>query len=382
MALAGLTACGSNSRSTTSVGAGTATQGAPLVVGSIASTKGACITPSTTSVPDTTGAWAAYVNNHGGVAGHPIKLIQFDDSCDPGQSVTDAQVLINDHAVAIFDNTQEAPGWIPQVTAAKIPIICGIESAGSVGCFSNPNLFPSGTTVLTGLYGSVAAAKTAGAKSFSVVYCTEVASCKQALPLFKADAGLVGLDYGESLAVSNSAPDYTAQCESLAGTHSDAVFVAGPPADKFASDCTQQGYHPIIALGTSTWQTRYASVSALNGASGPFGDVPWFENVPATMSLRAAAAKILKSAAVPYYVSGAWAAGLLFQYAAAHVTQTPTTQEIYAGLYAISGTTLGGYSPPLIFTPGKPASVNCFFEISIRHGAFTAPQGTRTTCKT
>ena len=50
------------------------------------------------------------------------------------------------------------------------------------------------------------------------------------------------------------------------------------------------------------------------------------------------------------------------------------------GLYALHGETLGGLAPPLTFQHGKH-SVNCWFVMGIKGGAFTTPNGLRTDCE-
>ena len=368
----------------TAVGGGVAaaaSSSTPLVVGSITSTQGSCLPQASNDVPTATTNWAKYVNSHGGIAGHQVKLIQYNDSCDPGQSTADAQKLIAAHVLAILDNTEFDSAWDAAVQSAGIPVLCGIETGNNPNCFTNTNSFPTGATVLAGLYGNVLAAKKAGAKSFGVTYCTEVAACAQALPLFKNYSAQLGLTYVNPLAASETAPNYTAQCVTFQSEKAQAVFPAGPPSDKFASDCAKQGYHPIITQSAGTWLNRYLTVPALNKSTGTFPNTPWFLKNSATKAFQAAEGKLINSSYSPYNVSGAYAAGLLFQTAAAKVGATPTTQDIYNGLYGASGTTLGGFTPPLTFTKGKPGVVNCFFIVSIKNAKFVAPQGARTSCQ-
>jgi branched-chain amino acid transport system substrate-binding protein len=364
--------------------AAAATSKAPLIVGSIDSSTGSCLPQPTNDVLNTNAAWVKYVNAHGGIAGHKIELMNFNDNCDPGQSTADAQKLIRAHALAVFDNTEEDSSWLSAVQGAGIPVICGIETGNNENCFTQTNVFPSGSTVLTGLYGNVAAAKLAGAKSYSVVYCTEVAACAEALPLFKAYSAELGLTYDNPLAASETAPNYTAQCIEFQQEKVQAVFPAGPPADKVATDCVAQGYHPIITQSAGTWLNRFVKVPALNGSTGTYGNVPWFLNDSATKVFHEVVGKLLSTALSPYNLSGAYGAALLFQTAAAKALQSsaaPTAKDITTALYSLSGTTLGGFSPPLTFTAGKPPSVNCFFIVSIKHGKFVAPEGDKTECQ-
>jgi branched-chain amino acid transport system substrate-binding protein len=77
-----------------------------------------------------------------------------------------------------------------------------------------------------------------------------------------------------------------------------------------------------------------------------------------------------------------WAAGLLFQAAAAHIGANPTSQDILSGLYALpANDTLGGASPGATFSRGKPAVPSgCFFLAQIQGGKLTAPRGDAPVC--
>ena len=78
---------------------------------------------------------------------------------------------------------------------------------------------------------------------------------------------------------------------------------------------------------------------------------------------------------IPIHVITTWAAGLLFQAAAAHAPTSPTSQDIVNGLYSLKGDTLGGFAPPLTYTPGKTHTVPYYFDLAIKDGKFVAPNG-------
>ena len=137
----------------------------------------------------------------------------------------------------------------------------------------------------------------------------------------------------------------------------------------------------MIVVNSGTFLNRYLKVSALNGLTGVFPDIPFFLHTAATKTFQAVEGRVLAHALVPYNVSGTWAALNTFALAAKHVGAHPTTADIYAGLYSLSGTTLGGFVPTVTYTKGKPASVNCLFIISIKKGKWVAPRGTKQSCK-
>ncbi len=191
-----------------------------------------------------------------------------------------------------------------------------------------------------------------GRRTFGFLYCTEVATCQQAVPFFGALTKEVGMGYA-SVAASETAPNYLAQCLVMQSAHVDALFVGGPPADQVARSCAQQGYHPIYPQNVGTWTTRYLPNPNFQGATGPTGDIPWNIRSPQTKVFHAAEDKVLAGALYPYIVSATYAAGLLLQTALAHASSNPTSQDVYTGLYALNGSTLGGFAPAAQICAGE-----------------------------
>jgi branched-chain amino acid transport system substrate-binding protein len=379
-----MTACSSSSKpkaSSPTTTKATAT-GSPLLLGDIADESGPCLPNSQPDQGNALNAWASYINAHGGVAGHVVHVTTIDTQCNPANVATAAQTLIADHALAIIDGTGLDAAFQKNVDAAKVPVICGIQNGNGFTCQSDANFFPSGTTVLSGIYGYMEAAKAAGATSYGLVYCSEVPACKQAVPVSQGYAKQLGMSFPNPIAASLSASNYTAQCLAMKQAHANALDSAGPPVQKMADDCAQQDYHPIYPAGSGTWQNNYLRDPNLNGTiTGDTVEVPWFYKGPQTATFDAAEGSVLAATNYPYNVSTTYAAALLFATALAHAGANPTTSDLYNGLYAMHGETLGGYAPPLTFTQGKPTTVNCFFVISIKNGQFVAPNGATPTCQ-
>jgi branched-chain amino acid transport system substrate-binding protein len=352
-----------------------------LRLGAIVDATGGCLPANTQDQAKTLAAWQAYTNSHGGVAGHPVAVTVIDTKCDPGNTAVAAQSLISSHVLAIIDGTSLDSAIQKPVDAAKIPVLCGIQNGNGFTCQSDPNFFPSGATVIVGLYGQALAAKQAGATSYGIVYCSEVAACKQALPLQKNFAMHVGLKWVTPISASLAAPNYTAQCVAMQEAKATALFGAGPPSQKLADDCARQGYHPIYVQGAGTWQTQYLKNPNLNNTTGETTNIPWFYQGPQTATFHAAVGSVLASTNYPYNVSTTYAAALLFQTALGHAGASPTSQDVYTGLYAMHNETLGGYAPPLSYTQGKPTTISCFFTVSIKSGAFVSPHGANYQCQ-
>jgi branched-chain amino acid transport system substrate-binding protein len=382
LAMASATVCGAVLLIAPSANAATQASAtkSTLVIGAIGTDTGLLGT-TTHDMPSTLADWQKYVNKHGGVAGHPVKVIFFDDGADPGKSAADANTLItDDHVVAIIDGTEVDTSWVKTATAANVPVLCGSQSGNGFTCQSTPGFFPSGTTVLASVYGQPWSAKQAGGKKYSIVYCTEEAACAQSVPLEKGDATTVGITFVSGLSASETAPSYTAQCVTLSQSGADAVTAAGPPSAKIADDCAQQGYHPIWIQSMGTWENQYLKDSNLNNSTGVTGNVPWMLKTPALSAFHSAVGNLVNTATSPYTVESTWAAAVLFQTAAAHVGATVTAQDIMNGLYTLNNNTLGGLAPPLTFTSGKATTISCMYVVSIKHGKFVAPKGAKAQC--
>ncbi len=373
------TAASGGSSATTTAAAAT---GSTLQIGDVADETGACLSGPTSDQKNTLAAWQDYVNSHGGIAGHPVKVTVIDTKCDPGTAASAAQTLISMHVLAIIDGTGLDAAFQKAVDAAKIPVLCGIQNGNGFTCQADANFFPSGTTVLTGIYGNMFATKEAGATSYGVIYCTEIAACKQANPVFQGFAKELGLGFPSPIGASLNATNYTAQCVAMQQAHASAIFGAGPPSAKLADDCARQGYHPIYAQSMGTWQTAYLKDANLNGTTGDTAEIPWFYQGPPTSVFQQVEGKVLASTNYPYNVSTTYAAAQLFAAALAHAGASPTTADVYSGLYGMHNETLGGFTPPLTFTQGKPTTVNCFFVVSIKNSAYVAPNGATPSCET
>jgi branched-chain amino acid transport system substrate-binding protein len=327
-------------------------------------------------------AWQSYINSHGGINGHPVKYINKDDADDPAKAAAALQSLISSHVVAIMDNSAINSTWASAAASAHIPVLSLNESASGDTYEANPGFFGNGTTVLGILWGHTAMAAKAGAKVFGGVYCTEVPQCKTAVAVWQADAPKNGMKFGLALGASSTAPNYTAQCLELKNAGVDAVFPIVAPTQE-ADDCARQGYHPIYIGSQGTLLFKYAKDANLNGAYQNQTGFPWMlDNTPALQEFHAAEGSVLASADNPAQISASWTGLMMLDKALANVSDTPTAQDVYNGLYAMHDETLGGLAAtPLNFTQGKPSTQRCYFVTQIKDGQWTAPYGMTPQCE-
>jgi branched-chain amino acid transport system substrate-binding protein len=169
------------------------------------------------------------------------------------------------------------------------------------------------------------------------------------------------------------------------------MFVAdnSPIVLRFVAACAQQGYTPQQISSTQTATSAWLSDSTLNGALLTALNANGYDtSTPAIAAFQSALTKYAPSAINGTAFSGEeinpWSGGLLFQAAAkaAHLTPSSTAADVKTGLYALKNETLEGVSPPLNFTPGKPAFVPCWFSQQVKGGKFASLNGNKSSCLT
>jgi len=379
-----------SSTQTTGSSSGSASPtGAPIVLGSVESLTSPLagnINPISNKAID---AWANWVNSHGGINGHPVKVIIEDDGGDQARSVAAARELVEqDHVVALINIGSGAliSGWSDYMQQKDIPVVGG--EVFSPLWTTNPVFFPAGGTFIEGATVTLEIAKKYGFKHYGALFCAEAAQCKLAIAFLKSQAAKVGIDFAYGGTVSSTAADYTATCLAAKDAGVDIMELGVATYDtglNIAKSCDRQGYHPAWIIPGEAISSKYLGSPLFNNAFGSPADLPWFADVPANADFKAAMAEAkidLTTSDEPLTATDAWAAGLLFQKAVelSGATGVPTSADILAGLAKVDNETLGGFTPPLTFTVPTNKSVPCFFVLRIQNQQFTLPQGAQTTC--
>jgi branched-chain amino acid transport system substrate-binding protein len=335
-------------------------------------------------------AWAKSVNAGGGISGSPVKVIALDDQQNPATSLKDAKQLIEqDHVIAIVGESSFVDSaWASYVAKAGVPVIGGSNYEATFQ--SNPDFFPSGGQLISGLVGQFALAKNASKKVFGTIYCAESPICAELVPIANGVAPLYGLK-SYTAKISSTAPSYTAPCLASKGASVDAMFVAdnSPIVLRFVAACAQQNYVPQQVSSTQTatgaWLTdpnvKGALLTSLN-ANG------YDTSTPAIATFQSALKQYAPGAINGSSFSGEeinpWSGGKLFEAAAAaaHLKPSSSAADVKKGLYALKNETLDGLAPPLTFTPGKPAFVPCWFSEQVTNGKFASLDANKPTCLT
>ena len=302
-----------------------------------------CTGPEAASLSQTTPsieAWAAWVNHHGGLNGHQVKLTTKDDGYNPSTSSADAAELIQqDHVVAIIDNSDVDASWSSYAEQQGVPVIGGgISLAG----YTNPDFFPPSATFnyLTSA-GSILA-KHYGVKKQSDLYCSEVTICAQSEVQSKAADAAYGINMVYTAAIGFAAPNYTAEClaSKAAGATAMTVGDTTTVVEKVAENCAAQGYTPTQLSSDGTVAIGWLHTPGMEGNLDTQADVPWFVHNSATKDMYSAleeyAPQVPTGPNFGEIVLATWADGALIQ-AAVHSNSAKniTAASIKSGIYAL-----------------------------------------------
>jgi branched-chain amino acid transport system substrate-binding protein len=361
---------GSSTSASGSPSASAAAAGSPITVGVLCSCSGPF--GANQSVGYTLlVAWQKSVNAAGGLNGHPVTIIEKDNASNPATALTAAQSLISSKVSVIFDLDILDEIWAKQVSAAKIPVIGGNFS--SAAYYQDPDWFPSGQTNDSITYSVAAVAKQAGATSLADFYCSESVQCQESVPLIKSAGQSVGVPVLYSASIAATAPNYTAQCVAAKQAGVKAIFIGDAMAviARVATDCHTQGYDPIYVTEGTGFQDQALTTPGLeNHLWSSYPILPYFSAQSAVTGMNAVLDKYYPSARKDTqtwseFAPQAWTGALLLakaiKNAGATASDAVSSAMIIKGLNTVSNETLGGFSPPLTFTGGKPHPVDCWY---------------------
>ena len=336
--------------------------------------------------------WVKYINAHGGINGHPVDLITATDPGNPGVALTKVKDLISQGIIALISiDTASDAAWTSTAEAANIPIFT--SPFGSPAMTLSKNAFSTGVSENYLRDEVVLATKKAGASKLALMYCAEVAVCAAQVDGAKAAvAQYGGVDLVYTASVLSTAPNYTAQCLAAKEKGADAMFLALGAATSLAvaQNCSQQGYAPHIVSDEGAYSLSFAGKPGLDGFIGTADNYPFFDftGIPAMKTFHDAFtqydASILTDPLYGVTTELQWTMGLLITEAAEKgkvgTTNPMTGAALFDGVYADSGTTLGGMTPPLTFIKGQSNENKCWFWVSIDNGKFNTKYGTTPQC--
>ena len=335
--------------------------------------------------------WARQVNDRGGVKGHLVNLIIGDDGGDPARHRALVQEMVERRHVIAFIGNPDAlsgEGSVAYHNQVRVPVIG--SDGGNDWMYANPMFFPQiphGVPLNKVALAAFAAQLLPEGKSkLATIVCQEAEFCKKADATWAGGwAKEVGFDLVYRARVSLAQPDFTAECLSAqnAGAEILVPFSDINSVSRIATSCARQGYRPVYGLLGVVAGSVQEGNPLFEGAAVAAPSFPWFAaDTQSTAEFQAAMARYApKSDLTGQHTSG-WTAAKLFERAAANLPEPPTAAAVLEGLWGLRDETLGGLTYPLTFLRDQPAPPKiCWFNIRMRNGNFTAPEGTRNHCR-
>jgi branched-chain amino acid transport system substrate-binding protein len=329
--------------------------------------------------PEGVQVWVKWINDRGGLNGHPVKLVVVDDGGDPARHKAAKQDLVERKNVIAFVGDGEplaGESSVDYITAKKIPMV-GNEG-GSDWYHRSPMYFPqapNGDTYWHSMIPGLAEVAK-GKKKFASIACVEAETACGGADRVWNDEGVAkanGFEPVYRARVSLAQPDYTAECLAAqrAGAEVVVLVLDDTSIGRFANSCGRQRFNPMYAWPLAPAATRHKDDPNLNGAVVLLNFFPWTKgDTPATAEFQAAMKKFFSGTVEPGHAGG-WASGKMFEKAALATNAPTTAAGILQGLYSFKGETLGGLTMPLAFTPGQPAKrVECWGQLLINSGKY------------
>ncbi|HYH48886.1 MAG TPA: ABC transporter substrate-binding protein, partial [Acidimicrobiia bacterium] len=334
--------------------------------------------------------WVKAINARGGLNGHLVNLVVFDDGGDPARHRAQVQEAVEQrHAIAFLQQNGTISGHssVAYIERKRVPVI-GSET-GSPWFYTSPMFFPQ-TTSGDGLYYSILASAARqnvpnGRTKLGSLVCVEVQGCKDSERVFTAFSSEVKFAYVYKGRASLAQPDYTAECLSArnAGVQVLIVFLDPNSITRLGSSCRRQGVHVVLGLPSLLVTADRPTDPNADGAVGASGVFPWFQSgTPATDEFHRAIKTYGQNITLGTGPPTGWVSGKVLEKAAANLPEPPTSDAILHGLWSLKGETLGGLTSPLSFAEGKPAPrTACWFNLLIKDRSWVSPDHFKLNCR-
>ena len=355
-----------------------ATQVVIASVGTYSGPVGAVFNPGMQTVQ----AWVRYVNDQGGLSGHQVRYVVYDDGGDPARHRSQVQDAVEKERAMAFVHNAEAisgQGSTEYVTGKRIPVI-GSEGA-SPWFYDSPTYFPQASVGLlvhvASVYSAAQLAIPAGARKVATVACVEAEACAQADRIWADTAPRVGFDLVYRGRASLTQPDFTAECLAARNAGAQLVYIGMDTnsAGRLTASCARQGYRPRYATVAPVPADHMKNDPNLDGLTASSSVFPYFQQgTPATdeyqQVMQRYGDRIVRGTSSAF----GWVSAKLFQRVATGLPEPPTSEAILRGLWTLKDETLGGLTLPLTFLQGQNAPKRtCWFNLQVADGAWRSP---------
>jgi branched-chain amino acid transport system substrate-binding protein len=354
-------------------------------VGTISGPAGASLGPLAQGVQ----VWARWINDRGGVNGHPVQVVVADDGGDPARHRALKQEFVEQRRVIAFIANAEAltgAGSVEYITSVGVPVV-GSEGAGQ-WFYESPLYFPqasSGDALLQSalpVIGAYAAPR--GITKAATITCLEVQVCRDAHESAGRGLGTVGLEVVYQAQASLGQPDFTSQC--LQARNNDAQFLMiamdANAVRSIAQACARQNYRPVIGVSAGQAINEFARDSNLEGLLVFSNVAPWPDSSNgATQEFQEAMATYAPGVTPTGGHMQGWVAAKVFELGTRELPADPKPSDVVEGLAKLNGDLLPELTGPLRFRPGQPALPTvCGFAVVVQDGRFVPAEGVGRQC--
>jgi branched-chain amino acid transport system substrate-binding protein len=328
-----------------------------------------------------------WINDNGGLNGHPIKLFVGDSNSDPNRYFALLKQMVEENKVIAFMGHMSpltVNAGDKYLREKGIPVVGGDGAHGL--WFQSPVLFFPGPSYTTQAVATAKLAVALKTPKIAMFYCAEAQPCqlgRDALHSKLKDEKAPEAQIVYEAKVSLAQPDFSAEClqAQSKGAQSVILFVDAAAASRATRSCIQQGFRPQWL--TSPLTSAHADDPNNDGMTNPVAVFPWFlEETPPQRLFHEAVRRYNPSLTVNATTSVVWVSGQMLMYASRNLGENPTSADIMKGMWTIKNNTFDGLLPdPLTFTEGQPSPDHpCYFVIQIKKGGYTTPLGSRPQC--
>jgi branched-chain amino acid transport system substrate-binding protein len=342
-----------------------AKSGPPISIGQVGSWSG-LVGASIGQARPALQLWARYMNDHGGVACHPVQLRSLDDQSNPSSAAAAARTLIQDDKVLALVGVFSPISINGIQSVAKstgVPVVGGDGAAHA--WTSDPYLYDVGSSIETQFYLAAKHEAEEGRKKVAIFYCVEASACSNAGESLSGNSPLSATAAGQQVVykatMSLTQTDFTAQCQGAKQAGADSLFLGmeGSSITRFLQSCDSIDYHPgIYTVGiAAVFDVNNPTIKKFKISIGA-PVFPYMQNDnPVEAAFASAFGKYAPGFKYNAVAAQAWAEGMLFQRALellgpAAQSQQITTAMLLKGLGLIKNERLGGLIPAQTYTPG------------------------------
>jgi len=329
-----------------------------------------------------------WINENGGLNGHPIKLFVDDSNSDPNRYFTILKRMVEvDKVIAFVGHMSPLTvnAGDKYLREKGIPVVGGDGAHGL--WFGSPVLFFPGPSYFNMAVATARYAYDIGTPKVAMLYCAEAQPCQvghDALHSKLKDEKAPNTEIVYEAKVSLAQPDFSAECLQAKSHGAQAVilYIDAAAASRLTRSCLQQSYHPQWLEAPLT--SAHPDDPNNEGMATPIATFPWFlDETPAQHVFQEAIRKYNPALVKNATTSVVWVSGQMLLEATKNLpADNPTSADIMNGMWSIKNNDFGGLLPqPVTFTKDQPSpDHNCYFIVQIHNGAYTAPVGSKPQC--